>query len=62
MADKQDFQMNGVSQIKIRKKWVLLFVLVLTIFFMIVGSMLVVTAMSRPATVNSGGYTHGKEW
>lgn len=62
MADNREFQMNGVSQITIHKKWVWASVAVTVIFLMITGPMLYVASTARPATVNTGGYTHGEDW
>jgi len=62
MEEKQKFIMTGVSQITVSKKWVWRCILALVVFFIIVGTMLVISATSRPATVNSGGYTNGVDW
>ncbi|PHS78164.1 MAG: hypothetical protein COB59_08545 [Rhodospirillaceae bacterium] len=57
-----DFEMTGISQIKINKKWIWITVAALFVFSIIAGTMLVISAQSRPATINSGGYTGGEEW
>ena len=57
-----DFEMNGISEVSISKKWIWITVVALVIFFIIAGSMLVISAKSRPATINSGGYTGGQDW
>lgn len=62
MEDKREFQMNGVSQIKIHMKWVWITVAATIVFLMITGPMLYVASTSRPATVNTGGFTQGEEW
>lgn len=62
MDKKQDFEMNGISQIKIKRKVVLWTVFVTVVFCLIVGAMLWVTSTSRPATINTGGYTNGIDW
>jgi len=62
MKEQQKIIMTGESQITVSKKWVCWCILALVVFFIIAGTMLVISATSRPATVNSGGYTHGKDW
>ncbi|PCI38554.1 MAG: hypothetical protein COB46_11055 [Rhodospirillaceae bacterium] len=57
-----DFEMTGISQVKINTKWIWITVASLVVFFIIAGTMLVISAQSRPATINSGGYTGGEEW
>lgn len=62
MVDNQEFQMNGVSQIKIHTKWVWITVVATIVFLMITGPMLYFASTARPATVNSGGFTQGEDW
>lgn len=62
MKEDQKFVMTGISQVKIRKKWVWWSVFVIMLFFVIAGAMLWISATSRPVTVNTGGYTNGDKW
>ena len=62
MKDKPEIQMTGVSQVRINKKWIWIVVVATIGFMATMGTMLVVSSMSRPATVNSGGYTNGEDW
>jgi len=60
--NNQDFEMTGISQIKISKKWIWMCVAVLLVFVVVMGAMLWVSSTSRPPTVNTGGYTNGVDW
>ena len=55
-SEKRDFEMTGVSQITINKKWVAIIVAIVIAFTGLVGWMYQETAMARPATVHTGGY------
>lgn len=56
MKEKPEIQMTGVSQIKISRKWIAIVAVTTVVFFGIVGTMFVISAQSRPATVHTGGY------
>lgn len=62
MKDPEEFEITGISQITIQMKWIWLVAAVTVVFVMITGPMLWVAATSRPATVNTGGYTNLKDW
>ena len=62
MKEKPEIQMSGVSEIRISKKWIWIIVAASIGFTATLGAMLVISSMSRTATVNSGGYTHGEDW
>ncbi|MCK5444343.1 MAG: hypothetical protein KAI73_01890 [Rhodospirillaceae bacterium] len=62
MEDPEKFEITGISQITIHKKWIWIVAGVVFVFVMIVGPMFWVVATSMPATVNTGGYTNLKDW
>lgn len=62
MKEKPEIQMTGISQVHMSRKWIWIVVVATVVFIAIMGTALVVSSMSRPATVNSGGYTNGVEW
>ena len=62
MKDKPEIQMTGISQVHMSKKWIWIVVVATIVFMATMGTMLVVSSMSRPATVNSGGYVNGEDW
>jgi len=62
MKDNQEFQVNGVSQIQIRMKWIWITIAATIVFLMVTGPMLWFASTGRPATVNTGGYTQGEDW
>jgi len=56
MKEKPDIKMTGESQVKISGKWIVIVAVTTVVFFGVVGTMFVISAQSRPATVHSGGY------
>lgn len=56
MKEKREIQMTGVSQVKIQGKWIVIIAVTTIVFFGVVGTMFVISAQSRPATVHTGGY------
>lgn len=56
MTDKPEIRITGESQITINKKVVAIVVAVVILFVGAVGWMYQITATSRPATVETGGY------
>ncbi len=62
MEGDHDFKASGVRQVKIDMKWVWIVAAATMVLLIITGPMLWLASTSRPATVNTGGYTNLEKW